>query len=124
MISWKISHPKFTLLLTAAYLFVVLTHVFFIRSHSSLLAQPRCIYNSIFKRQPEGRVAIYSTCFKRMVKSTVEVKQNLRVILANYAQGSILLFFIFSPLLFGRFARKLHFQQKFSCPKIACCLRI
>ena len=124
MISWKISHPKYTLLLTVAYLFVVLTHVFFIRRHSSFLAQPRYIYNSIFKRQPEGGVAIYSTCFKRMDKSTIDVKQNMRIILANYAQVFIMLFFVFPLSLFGKFARELHLQQRLSWLNFACCLRI
>jgi hypothetical protein len=124
MISWKISHPKYILLLTATYLFVVLTHVFFIRRHSSFFTQPRCTYNSIFKRQPEGGVAIYSTCFKRLDKSTADVKQNLRIILANYAQVFILLFFVSPLLLFGKFARELHLLERLSWPNFACCLRI
>jgi len=83
-----------TVLLLAVYLFVVLTHIFFIQNHSSGSSKPQYHYNSIFKRKIDGVGAQKIAFLHRTDKSILNDKQDTNSLILKYADTFLLLFLI------------------------------
>lgn len=75
MTGCEIKQLKIVLLLTA-YLFVVLTHIFFIPCHNRTQVKATSCYNSIFKRKVESRNAGKPSLLHRTDKTVLNNKKD------------------------------------------------
>ncbi len=82
------------LLMTAIYLFVVLTHIFFITKNTASTSRSHPIYNSIFKRKLENATAHSLNYLQRTYKSETPKPRDAEKLFTRMAACFILFFFI------------------------------
>jgi hypothetical protein len=88
-----------TLLLLAVYLFVVITHIFFVPNHSRASSKAKSTYNSIFKRKIEDGFANKLALLQRTDKTVLNDKKDTNSLILIYA-GIFLILFCGSRLFF------------------------
>ncbi len=72
-------HKKMSvLLLTAAYLFIVLTHILLLPNHHLISTKSQVRYNSIFKRKLDNSSAQALSMMLRTDKSVLNKDQNIQ----------------------------------------------
>lgn len=88
-------HKKISvLLLTATYLFVVLTHILLLPNHHQGTSQSQSRYNSIFKRKLENASAQSLSMMHRTDKSVLNKDQNIQGLFVKLAGSFLILFLI------------------------------
>lgn len=86
-----LQHKKTSvLLLTAAYLFVVLTHILLLPNHHHVSSKSLSRYNSIFKRKLENASGQAFSLMHRTDKSVLNKDQNIQGLFVKLA-GSFLI---------------------------------
>ena len=81
-----------TLLLLAVYLFVVITHIFFIPRHAQVSAKSKSSYNSIFKRKIDDGFASKLALLQRTDKTVLNDKKDANSLILIYAGVFLVLF--------------------------------
>ncbi|QEM06454.1 hypothetical protein DIU31_024145 [Mucilaginibacter rubeus] len=81
-----------TLLLLVVYLFVVITHIFFVPRHAHISAKTKSGYNSIFKRKIDDGFATKLALLKRTDKTVLNDKKNANSLILFYAGAFLMLF--------------------------------
>lgn len=92
MIGYVLKQLK-TLLLLAVYLFVVITHIFFVAHHSPESVKAKSSYNSIFKRKLEDGLANKLSLLKRTDKTDLNDRNDAISLILIYAGIFLVLFF-------------------------------
>jgi hypothetical protein len=82
------------LLLTAAYLFVVLTHILLLPNHHIVSTKSHARYNSIFKRKLDNSSAQAFSIIHRTDKSVLNKDKNAQDLFVKLAGSFLILFFI------------------------------
>ncbi|WP_224746403.1 hypothetical protein [Mucilaginibacter glaciei] len=82
------------LLLTAAYLFIVLTHILLLPNHHLVSNKSQVRYNSIFKRKPDNSSAQTSSMMHRTDKFVLNKDQNIQNLFGQLAGVFLISFLI------------------------------
>lgn len=81
-----------TLLLLVMYLFVVITHIFFVPRHAQVSAKTKSSYNSIFKRKIDDGFATKLVLLERTDKTVLNDKKDANSLILSYAGVFLVLF--------------------------------
>ncbi|PAW95325.1 hypothetical protein CKK33_18180 [Mucilaginibacter sp. MD40] len=82
------------LLLTAAYLFIVLTHILMLPNHHLVSNKSQARYNSIFKRKLDNASAQTFSLMHRTDKSVLNKDQNIQSLFLKLAGVFLILLLI------------------------------
>jgi hypothetical protein len=121
----QVNKKGMVLLVTAAYLFIALTHILFVKPNGASQKQTPGRYNSIFKRQNSDGISSQALYFiKRTDKILSRGNPDARALIARQACSFVTLFM--QPQLLSRTAPAVSHTLLYSggSPHLSRCLRI